>query len=103
MAGWGFLTKHARALVCIAHDPGVRLRDLAVELAITERSAFGIVEDLIEGGYVAKEKDGRRNRYRIQVDAPLGEAIGRQETIGELLKVLVGSKRGTRQIAPTGR
>jgi DNA-binding IclR family transcriptional regulator len=96
MADWGFLTKHARALVCIAHDPGVRLRDLAVELDVTERSAFAIVEDLISGGYVAKEKEGRRNRYHIQVDAPLGEAIGRQETIGELLKLLVGSKRDAR-------
>ena len=98
MPDWGFLTKHARALVCIAHDPGVRLRDLAVELDVTERSAFGIVEDLINGGYVAKEREGRRNRYHIQVDAPLGEAIGRQETIGELLKLLIGSKRGARQI-----
>jgi hypothetical protein len=83
-------------LACIAHDPGVRLRDIAATLDITERSAFAIVDDLITGGYVAKEKEGRRNRYHIQVDAPLGEAIGRQKTIGELLKLLVGPSRGTR-------
>ena len=56
MAEWSFLTNHARVLVCIAHDPGVRLRDIATTLGITERSAYGIVTDLTEGGYVVKEK-----------------------------------------------
>jgi DNA-binding IclR family transcriptional regulator len=93
MPEWSFLTNHARVLVCIAHDPGVRLRDIASTLNITERSAFAIVADLIAADYVAKEKDGRRNRYHIQADAPLGEAVGRQQTIGELLKLLVGSTR----------
>jgi DNA-binding IclR family transcriptional regulator len=65
MAEWSFLTNHARALVCIAHDPGVRLRDIATMLGITERSAFGIVTDLIAAGYVLKDKEGRRNRYHI--------------------------------------
>ena len=45
---WGFLTNHARVLLCIAHDPGVRLRDIADRLSITERSAHGIVADLAE-------------------------------------------------------
>ena len=58
------------ALVCIAHDPGVRLRDIADALGITERTAFGIVTDLTEAGYVVKDKDGRRNRYRIQDHLP---------------------------------
>ena len=98
-SGWSFLTNHARVLACIAHDPGVRLRDIASTLDITERSAFAIVDDLIVGGYVAKEKEGRRNRYHIQVDAPLGEAVGRIQTTGELLKLLVGSqKAGRRQV-----
>jgi DNA-binding IclR family transcriptional regulator len=89
MATWSFLTKHAQALVCIAHDPGVRLRDIATMVGITERSAFGIVNDLVSAGYVAKRKDGRRNRYSIQSDLPLGEAIGRERTIGEVLEILV--------------
>jgi len=89
MAEWSFLTNHARALVCIAHDPGVRLRDIATMLGITERSAFGIVTDLIAAGYVVKDKEGRRNRYHIQTHLPLPEAIGREQTIGEVLKVLV--------------
>jgi DNA-binding IclR family transcriptional regulator len=89
MAEWSFLTNHARVLVCIAHDPGVRLRDIAFTLGITERSAYAIVTDLTEGGYVVKEKDGRRNRYQIQAHLPLREAITQERTIGEVLDVLV--------------
>jgi predicted transcriptional regulator len=63
MAEWSFLTNHARVLVCIAHDCGVRLRDIASTLDITDRSVYAIVTDLTEGGDVVKEKDGRRNRY----------------------------------------
>ncbi len=89
MADWSFLTNHARVLVCIAHDPGVRLRDIAATLEITERRAFGIVNDLTEAGYVIKQKDGRRNRYRIQNHLPLREAVGRERKIGEVLELLI--------------
>jgi DNA-binding MarR family transcriptional regulator len=92
MDGWSFLTNHARALVCIAHDPGVRLLDIAQVLGVSERRAFGIVTDLTKAGYVVKEKDGRRNRYRIQHHLPLRQAIGREPTIGELLEVLVDTE-----------
>jgi Winged helix DNA-binding domain len=87
MAEWSFLTNHARALVCIAHDPGVRLRDIATTLDITERSAYSIVADLTSGGYVVKDKDGRRNRYQIQPHLPLPDAITEERTIGEVLDV----------------
>src|SRR2546421_1934226 len=74
VARWSFLTNHAQVLVCIANDPGVRLRDIAAEVDITERSAFSIVSDLVEAGYVIKDKQGRRNRYRIQGNLRLPEA-----------------------------
>ena len=89
MAEWGFFTNHARVLVCIAQDPGVRLRDIAAALDITERSVFGIVADLTQDGYVVKEKDGRRNRYRIEADLPIRRSVGRGPTIGDVLAVLV--------------
>jgi len=92
MATWSFLTNHARVLVCIAHDPGVRLRDIATTLDITERSAYSIVTDLTDGGYVVKDKDGRRNRYQIRPHLSLRETITQQRTIGEILDVLVDSK-----------
>ena len=50
MADWSFLTNHARVLLCIAHDPGVRLRDIAARVGVTERTAYGIVTDLTEAG-----------------------------------------------------
>jgi hypothetical protein len=76
MASWGFLTNHARVLLCIARDPGARLRDIAASLGITERSAHGIVTDLAEAGYLIRQKDGRRNRYRIQAHLPVPEPGG---------------------------
>jgi hypothetical protein len=71
VAEWSLLTNHARVLLCIAHDPGVRLRDIAARVGVTERTAYGIVTDLTEAGYVVKQKDGRRNRYQDQAHLPL--------------------------------
>jgi len=92
MGEWSFLTNHARALACIADDPGVCIRDIAAVLGITERNAFGLVADLTTAGYVLKSKDGRRNRYRIQVHLPLRRDSDRHQTIGELLAMLVDTK-----------
>jgi len=86
---WGFLTNHGRVLLCIAHDPDTRLRDIAAELSITERTAYGIVTDLTEAGYVVKEKDGRRNRYAVQGHLPLRDGITRERPVGEVLNLLV--------------
>ena len=99
MSEWSFLTNHARALVCIARDPGVRLREIAEVLGVTERRAFGIVNDLTEAGYVIKDKDGRRNRYSIQSHLPLRVRVGREPTIGEVLGVLVDTST-TKSPAP---
>ena len=94
MEGWSFLTKHGRVLLCIAHDPGVRLRDIAATVGITERSAYGIISDLAAAGYAAKQKDGRRNRYQIQAHLPLPEPASQQLTIGEVLALLAGATAG---------
>ena len=91
VASWSFLTNHARVLLCVADDPGVRLRDIAASLDITERGAFGILTDLAEAGYVVKEKNGRRNRYHIQAHLPLPEPVGRERTVGEVLAILTGT------------
>jgi MarR family len=86
---WSFLTNHARVLLCVTHDPGIRLRDIATTLGVTERTAHGIVADLATAGYVVKERDGRRNRYQIKHDLPLPEATASQRTIGDVLDLLV--------------
>jgi hypothetical protein len=95
MEGWSFLSKHGRVLLCIAHDPGVRLRDIAATVGITERSAFGIVSDLAAAGYAVKRKDGRRNRYQIQAHLPPHEPASQQLVIGEVLALLAGASAGS--------
>jgi DNA-binding transcriptional ArsR family regulator len=96
MSEWSFLTNHARVLLCIADDPGVRLRDIGTALDITERSAYAIVNDLTEAGYVLKERDGRRNRYIVQQHLPIPETTVRERTVGEVLELLIGRKPRTR-------
>ena len=91
VANWTFLTNHARVLLCIAHDPGARLRDIAASAGITERSAYGIVTDLTAAGYIVKHKDGRRNRYQIQAHLPLPEPTRRERTVGDVLALLAGT------------
>ncbi|MGH8880104.1 MAG: helix-turn-helix transcriptional regulator [Stackebrandtia sp.] len=100
MRSWSFLTNHARALLCIAHDPGARLRDIAAMVGVTERSAHNIVTDLVDAGYVVKDKAGRRNRYRIQEHLPLRDPISRERTIGEMLGLLVGTNAHHRSHPP---
>jgi hypothetical protein len=98
---WKFLTNHARVLLCIARDPGVRLCDLAASLGITERSAHSIVADLTTAGYVVKHKHGRRNRYQIQAHLPLPEPA----KPGTRHRRRLGHARGRRHRAapmPTG-
>ena len=90
MKNWSFLTNHARVLLCIARDPGVRLREIATGLGLTERGTYGIVTDLTAAGYVIKQKDGRRNRYQIQTHLPMLEPGSREPAIGEVLAVLLG-------------
>jgi hypothetical protein len=90
MGSWTFLSNHGRVLLFLARDPQMRLRDIAAMAAITERSAYGIVTDLADAGYVLKQKDGRRNRYQIQTHLPLPEPTSRERTIGEILSLLAG-------------
>ena len=87
MPTWSLWTNQTRALLLIARKPEARLRDLASELGVTERTAYRVVSQLTDAGYLIKEKVGRRNRYRIQTDLPLpGSANGR--TLGQLLEIL---------------
>jgi predicted DNA-binding transcriptional regulator len=92
MAGdpeWKFLTNYGLALLCIAGDPGVRLRDLADQLDITERAAHRIVSGLVDSGYVTRERVGRRNSYEVRSDLPI-RTLERDVQLGDLLQI-VGS------------
>jgi hypothetical protein len=93
VADWGFLTNHARVLVCIAHDPGARLRDIAASLGITERSAHSTVKELTRAGYLIRQKDGRRNRYQIQAHLPVPGPGTREPAIGEIVALFAAQSR----------
>jgi predicted ArsR family transcriptional regulator len=90
---WDFLTNHAHVLVCVANDPGARLRDIAGAVGITERAAHSILAQLIDEGYVAREKEGRRNRYTVRPERPLRHPMGQEQEVGELLDVLLKPAR----------
>lgn len=87
---WTFLSNHAHVLVCLASDPGARLRDVAAQVGITERAVQKIVSDLESAGVLTRERDGRRNRYHMALDRPLRHPIERHRSIGALLGMLLG-------------
>jgi DNA-binding MarR family transcriptional regulator len=86
---WRFLSNHTQVLLCIARDPEIRVRDMADLVGITERAAQRIVADLIDAGYVEREKVGRRNRYHLNAEAKMRHAAQANHEIGELLHLLV--------------
>jgi DNA-binding Lrp family transcriptional regulator len=88
LPSWSFLTSHARVLLCIANDPGVRLREIGESAGITERAAHRIVAELVGAGYVTRERTGRRNRYTIHDDLPLPDRLARGQRVGALLAIL---------------
>jgi predicted transcriptional regulator len=89
---WSFLTNHARVLLCIAQDPGIRLREIGEAIGITERSAHRIVVELAEAGYISRQRNGRRNDYTIQSHLPLPDPLAREQKIGDLLATLAGQR-----------
>lgn len=87
---WSFLTNHAGVLLCIAQDPGARLRDIGDAVGITERAAHRILGELTDAGYVSRRRVGRRNHYTIQSQLPLPDPLARGQRVGDLLAILAG-------------
>jgi predicted transcriptional regulator len=85
--GWTFLTNHAHVLILLAKDPELRMRDVAVQVGITERAVQRIVADLVEGRYLEAEREGRRNRYRIHQQLRLRHPIEAHRTIADLIEL----------------
>ena len=85
-SSWTFLSNHAHVLVCLARDPDSRLRDIAEQVGITERTAVGIIADLEEAGVLRIQKNGRRNSYEINKKARLRHPLESIKTVGDLLK-----------------
>jgi hypothetical protein len=85
---WSFLTNHAQVLLCIAHDPGIRLREIGAAVGITERAAHRIVTELADAGYISRTRNGRRNHYTIHSHLPLPDPLARQQKLSDLLAIL---------------
>jgi predicted transcriptional regulator len=89
-APWTFLTNHAHVLLCIAAEPTARIRDLAERVGITERAVQRIIAELEEAGYLAHEREGRRNVYRVQSHLPLRHAVEKHRSVGVLIELIHG-------------
>jgi DNA-binding transcriptional ArsR family regulator len=88
MATWSFLTNHALVLIRIGRRPDSTGVEIGQAVGITERAVRKIVAELQAGGYVEKERIGRRNRYRVDVLRPVRRVGERDLTVGELLAVI---------------
>ena len=84
---WTFLTNHAHVLICLALDPAARMRDVASKVGITERAVQRIVADLEGAGYLEREREGRRNNYRVRPDLPLRHPVEAHRTIAALIRL----------------
>jgi DNA-binding transcriptional regulator YhcF (GntR family) len=87
--GWTFLSNHAHALLVIAQQPEILMRDLALKIGITERAVQRIVGELVDEGYLVREKRGRRNAYFVNGDMPLRHPIESSQTIADLVQLVV--------------
>ena len=96
-AHWTFLTNHAHVLLCLARDPSARLRDVAVEVGITERATQRIVADLADGGYISRTRVGRRNQYELHPELHLRHPIEADRTLSDLLEMALAGKTGSRK------
>lgn len=90
MPTWTFLSNHALALLCVVRTPGMRLRDIAADVGITERAAHRIMSDLVEGGYLTRHRVGRRNFYEVHPHVALRHELVADRTLGQLLSGLLG-------------
>ena len=93
-SNWTFLTNHAQVLLCIADDPGIRLREIGERVGITERAAHRIVVELEQSGYVSRRREGRRNRYTISPRRRLPDPVVRGRRVGDLLGLVAGTPSG---------
>ena len=86
---WTFLSNHAHVLLLIAKQPDIRLRDVADRVGITERAVQRIVADLEADRYLERERQGRRNRYKVHPDLPLRHPIEAHRRIASLIALVV--------------
>ena len=85
---WTFLSHHAHVLIALARNPELTMDELAALEGITTRSVLNVLNDLVDQGYLAKSKQGRNNKYEINVGAPLRHPTNAHHTVGDLIAAL---------------
>ena len=93
------LTNHGNTLLLIARDPRIRIRDMASLLDITERAAQRIVADLVSTGYLDRDREGRRNVYRVKSHLPLRLPFQRDLDVKSLLAIMATPDESSGEIA----
>ncbi len=88
-ARWTYLTNHTHVLVLLARDPEMVLRHVAREIGITERAVQRIITELEEDGVISREKVGRKNRYKLNLERPLHHPLEKHRTIGDLIDIII--------------
>ena len=84
-SGWTFLSNHSHVIICLARDAEMRVRDIALAVGITERAVIRIIVELEEGGYLRKERVGRRNHYSIATEKHLRHPLEAHHSIKAIL------------------
>jgi DNA-binding MarR family transcriptional regulator len=85
---WTLITNHGAVLLVIAENPDRRVREIAEQVGITQRTAQMILADLVDAGYVRRFRVGRRNHYSIDPGKPLRHQVVRMVRVADLLAVL---------------
>ena len=93
---WTFLTNHAHVLLCVAKQPGMRMREVARSVGVTERCVQRILAELEDAGYITRVHQGRRNHYAVHADLPLRHPAERHQQVSSLLKLVRGRPRSDR-------
>jgi hypothetical protein len=85
---WAFITSHARVLLLVAHDPQLRVEEIADAADVSNRSVYRILADLGEAGYLRRSRTGARNRYELNQDLPLGDPVLEEQPVRDLLSLI---------------
>jgi|SRR5213593_372422 len=92
---WYLVSSHGSILFYIALHPGCSIREIADDLALTERTIWGLVGDLRRAGMLEVKRAGHRHHYTVNLDAefhhPVHESVPLRVILGELVKRYAGA------------
>lgn len=85
---WTFFTNYTHVLVSLDRNPDISIRQMALDIGITERAVQRILSDLCAAGVLEKAKVGRKNSYSIHQEHPLHHPLEGHRSIGQILAVI---------------